>query len=279
MVGLPGRTLRLVAVQAGRLLPLPRGRRVAALPTPRRRPPGRRPRRLQWTPLRGVVRLLLRLPVRRQGLGGPRRPGVDRPDLFVRGPRGRVVRRDLAERAGLPVRPAASGSVAAGRLGEEKEVMGMAVHNGKLYAGTLPLAEVYRLDDGTRWTRTGRLDLTPDVRYRRAWSMAVFDGRLFCGTLPSGRVHALEVGQSVTYRPCARPRLEAPRRRPRGGTALPLRRRDARRVVVDFERLAPGPDQPATRCGSASGRTTISGAASATSASTTGRCRPARSPP
>ena len=76
--------------------------------------------------------------------------------------------------------------------------MGMAVHNGKLYAGTLPLAEVYRHDGGTRWTRTGRLDLTPDVRYRRAWSMAVFDGRLFCGTLPSGRVHALEVGQSVT---------------------------------------------------------------------------------
>ena len=77
--------------------------------------------------------------------------------------------------------------------------MGMAVHNGKLYAGTLPLAEVYRFDDGARWARTGRLDLTPDVRYRRAWSMAVFDGRLFCGTLPSGGVHALEVGQSVTY--------------------------------------------------------------------------------
>src|SRR5262249_42579238 len=78
------------------------------------------------------------------------------------------------------------------------EIMGMAVHNGKLYAGTLPLAEVYRHDDGARWTRTGRLDRTPDVRYRRAWSMAVFDGRLFCGTLPSGRVHALEVGQSLT---------------------------------------------------------------------------------
>jgi hypothetical protein len=88
--------------------------------------------------------------------------------------------------------------VAAGRLGDEKEVMGMAVHNGKLYAGTLPLAEVHRLDEGARWTRTGRLDMTPDVRYRRAWSMAVFDGRLFCGTLPSGRVHALEAGQSVT---------------------------------------------------------------------------------
>ena len=109
-------------------------------------------------------------------------------ELFVgTWPNGQVFRLDRGERW-----------VPAGRLGEEKEVMGMAVHNGKLYAGTLPLAEVYRHDGGTRWTRTGRLDLTPDVRYRRAWSMAVFDGRLFCGTLPSGRVHALEVGQSVT---------------------------------------------------------------------------------
>lgn len=102
-------------------------------------------------------------------------------------PNGRVFRFDRGERW-----------VSAGRLGEEKEVMGMALYNGKLYAGTLPLAEVYRLDDSTNWTRTGRLDLTPDVLYRRAWSMAIFDGRLFCGTLPSGRVHSLEVGQNVT---------------------------------------------------------------------------------
>lgn len=89
--------------------------------------------------------------------------------------------------------------VDAGRLGSEKEVMGMAVYNGKLYAGTLPLAEVYRHDGGTTWARTGRLDRTPDVRYRRAWSMAVFEGRLFCGTLPSGRVHALQAGACVTH--------------------------------------------------------------------------------
>jgi outer membrane protein assembly factor BamB len=109
-------------------------------------------------------------------------------ELFVgTWPNGQVFRLDRGERW-----------VPAGRLGEEKEVMGMAVHNGKLYAGTLPRAEVHRFDEGTRWTRTGRLDMTPDVRYRRAWSMAVFDGRLFCGTLPSGRVHALEAGQSVT---------------------------------------------------------------------------------
>jgi hypothetical protein len=108
-----------------------------------------------------------------------------------------------------------------GRLGSEQEVMGLAVYNGKLYGGTLPLAEVYRYDgeevdralaashiepaggagrdSGRKWTRTGRLDWTPEVRYRRAWSMAVFRGRLYCGTLPSGRVYALEAGQNVTF--------------------------------------------------------------------------------
>jgi hypothetical protein len=48
------------------------------------------------------------------------------------------------------------------------------------------------------WTSTGRLDTTPDVRYRRAWTMAVFQGRLFCGTLPSGHVYAFEAGSNVT---------------------------------------------------------------------------------
>ena len=39
----------------------------------------------------------------------------------------------------------------AGRLGAELEVMGMAVYNGKLYAGTLPLAQVYRQQiEGTK---------------------------------------------------------------------------------------------------------------------------------
>ena len=74
----------------------------------------------------------------------------------------------------------------------------MMVYNGRLYAGTLPLAEVYRYD-GESWTRTGQLDATPDVRYRRAWSMAVYQGKLFCGTLPSGHVLSLEAGKCVTY--------------------------------------------------------------------------------
>jgi len=76
-------------------------------------------------------------------------------------------------------------------------VMGLALFNGKLYGGTLPLAQVYRLD-ATGWTLTGRLDFS-DVVYRRVWSMAVYQGRLYCGTLPSGRVHALEAGVAVSH--------------------------------------------------------------------------------
>lgn len=87
---------------------------------------------------------------------------------------------------------------AAGRLGEELESMPLIVYNGKMYGGTLPSAEVYRFDD-PQWSKVGRLDFTPDVRYRRAWSMAVYQGRLFVGTLPSGRVHSVEIGRNVTY--------------------------------------------------------------------------------
>lgn len=85
-----------------------------------------------------------------------------------------------------------------GRLGEEKEVMGMAVYNGKMYAGTLPLAEVFRYEGGQNWTSMGQVDVTPDVKYRRAWTMAIFQGRLFVGTLPSGKVMSLKAGEVVT---------------------------------------------------------------------------------
>jgi hypothetical protein len=85
-----------------------------------------------------------------------------------------------------------------GQLGQEKESMGLAVYNGMLYGGTLPLAEVYRYDGGATWTSTGRLDTTPDVKYRRAWSMAVYQGKLFCGVLPSGRILSYEAGRALT---------------------------------------------------------------------------------
>jgi hypothetical protein len=88
-----------------------------------------------------------------------------------------------------------------GRLGEELEVMGMLVHNGSLFAGSLPLAEVFRFrtDADPRWDSLGRVDLTPDVMYRRAWTMAEFQGRLFVGTLPSGRVLSIAAGANVTH--------------------------------------------------------------------------------
>jgi hypothetical protein len=77
----------------------------------------------------------------------------------------------------------------------------MLVHNGSLFAGSLPLAEVFRFrtDADPRWDSLGRVDLTPDVMYRRAWTMAEFQGRLFVGTLPSGRVLSIAAGANVTH--------------------------------------------------------------------------------
>lgn len=86
-----------------------------------------------------------------------------------------------------------------GRLGEELEVMGMVVHNGRLIAGTLPLAEVYSFEPSGSWTRLERLDHTPDVKYRRAWTMAEHDGRLFVSTLPSGKIFAYSAGQQTQW--------------------------------------------------------------------------------
>jgi hypothetical protein len=86
-----------------------------------------------------------------------------------------------------------------GRLGQELEVMGMLVHNGRLTAGTLPLAEVYQYRGGQDWQLLKRLDHTPDVVYRRAWTMAEFDGAVFCSTLPSGRVYRYQAGVSAMH--------------------------------------------------------------------------------
>ncbi|MEW4570625.1 LamG domain-containing protein [Tautonia sp. JC769] len=87
----------------------------------------------------------------------------------------------------------------AGRLGEELEVMGMLVHNGRLMAGSLPLAQVYRYEGGRRWRLLTQLDDTPDVVYRRAWTMAEHGGRLFASALPSGRVVAYRAGAMASW--------------------------------------------------------------------------------
>jgi hypothetical protein len=90
-----------------------------------------------------------------------------------------------------------------GRLGEELEVMGMLVHNGSFYAGTLPLAWLGRHDVGpegrSAWTLLKRLDTTPDVEFRRAWTMAQHAGRLFVTTIPSGHVWSMQAGACVTW--------------------------------------------------------------------------------
>ena len=85
-----------------------------------------------------------------------------------------------------------------GRLGEELEVMGMLVHNGRLFAGTLPLAQVYART-AESWKKITQLDHTPDVKYRRAWTMAEHDGELFCSTLPSGKIYAYSQGTQVAW--------------------------------------------------------------------------------
>jgi hypothetical protein len=84
-----------------------------------------------------------------------------------------------------------------GRLGNELEVMGMVVHNGRMIAGTLPLAEVYSYEGDTIWKNIARLDLTPDVKYHRAWTMAEYDGKVFCSTLPSGKIFSFEAGVNI----------------------------------------------------------------------------------
>jgi hypothetical protein len=85
-----------------------------------------------------------------------------------------------------------------GRLGEELEVMGMLVHNGSLYAGTLPSGQIYRYNGGRQWTLLKQLDTTPDVKYRRVWTMAQFQGKLFATTLPSAHVWSMQTGACVT---------------------------------------------------------------------------------
>ncbi len=81
-----------------------------------------------------------------------------------------------------------------GALGAELEVMPMALFNGKLYAGTLPLAQIYRFEEEMGWRLIDRLDHT-DTEYRRACAMAVGGGYLYCGAAPSGRIYRMSAGR------------------------------------------------------------------------------------
>ncbi len=58
---------------------------------------------------------------------------------------------------------------------------------------------MYEFEGGSSWRRLTRLDHTPDVTYRRAWTMAEHDGQVFCSTLPSGRIYAFSAGQQTAW--------------------------------------------------------------------------------
>ena len=113
------------------------------------------------------------------------------------------------------------------RVGYEREIMAMALYNGKVYVGSLPMANVWRMDD-ERFTFLATLDTGLRRRLRRVWAMAVYQGRLFAGTLPSGRVYSMEAGTDGDMGPCLPRRAGATWRRARRGHPAALRGRRGR---------------------------------------------------
>jgi hypothetical protein len=116
-----------------------------------------------------------------------------------------------------------------GRLGDSTEVMDLTVYNGKLYAGTIPRAEVFRYEHDGGWTSVRRLFDPPGWRpvlvanmrrppdgdrrmrdWSRVTSLTQHDGRLYAsvGSCTSasidapadvrGSVHAFEAGIVAT---------------------------------------------------------------------------------
>jgi hypothetical protein len=98
------------------------------------------------------------------------------------------------------------------------EVMDLTVYNGKLYAGLIPLAEVFRYERDNDWRQLGSLASRPDwsvdvtATWTRVTCLSTFQGRLFAGTGscqgraldapvdPSlGRVHSIQAGQVVSH--------------------------------------------------------------------------------
>ena len=111
-----------------------------------------------------------------------------------------------------------------GRLGlpagerECNEINDLAVYNGKVYAGVIPKAQVYRYESDGQWTLLRSLAKRPDWHADRSpsWcrvtSLTSFRGRLFASTGSCqgravdvdpdetlGRVYALQAGQVVSH--------------------------------------------------------------------------------
>jgi hypothetical protein len=98
------------------------------------------------------------------------------------------------------------------------EINALVVHNGKLYAGVLPKAQVYRYESDGHWTLLGSLASRPDFdpaicpSWTRVVSLTTHHGRLFAATGASqaravdidpektvGRVLACRIGQVVDH--------------------------------------------------------------------------------
>ncbi|MFV0415107.1 MAG: hypothetical protein ACK5NG_01930 [Chthoniobacterales bacterium] len=85
-----------------------------------------------------------------------------------------------------------------GMIGYEREVMATSLYNGKCYFGTLPMANVWRMD-GERFSFFSNLDNSPEHFLRRVWSMAIYKGALFAGTLPQGKVMSRRAGAVASH--------------------------------------------------------------------------------
>jgi hypothetical protein len=112
-----------------------------------------------------------------------------------------------------------------GQLGDATEVIALTVYNGCLYAGSIPRAEVFRLDRDNRWTSVRRLYDPPGFQpapvgsgdksvqdWTRASGFAVFQGKLFASTATCyrelidpavsdetrGEVYAYAAGEAVS---------------------------------------------------------------------------------
>ncbi|MBI4028597.1 MAG: LamG domain-containing protein [Verrucomicrobia bacterium] len=89
-------------------------------------------------------------------------------------------------RLGIP--PGLGTSDDQGHITEINEVMDLVVHNGKLYAGVIPKAQVYRYEMDGHWTLLGSLASRPDYNqqitasWNRVTCFATHQGRLFAGT-------------------------------------------------------------------------------------------------
>jgi hypothetical protein len=121
-------------------------------------------------------------------------------------------------RIGLPERVAGTNRKPGEPWAEINEINALVTHNGKLYAGVLPKAQVYRYESDGHWTLLASLSSRPDYdtdvcpSWARVVSLTSHKGRLFAATGTSqartidldpertaGRVLGAQAGQVVDH--------------------------------------------------------------------------------